>query len=456
MVPVLVQEVMDTARAQRLPDLIAAWTATGDERRWFAWALRMDLPVLVERPERVLPCLARHCAWLTRSDALLDRRPRRQLGAEAAAAAIAHATEGFTGTPWLRALQPPVLPITSGVIEEYRTDADGTLAFSADGRAIGVIEVREGHSVAWDRHTGRKISVEQARLVRGCGDRTYRAQLVIRHHHLEEEPLLAVAPDGTVATMTGAVIRVWTDGPATRRRGNKNCLGQPYAPRWLKRTGALFSPDNQRVITGSVLCDARSGAAIASLPLTGTNWIEGCPPNGAHHLTNHHVFQFTFTTQIWTSCDGVLRYDRGDGSGIRSTAVDPGRARYACLLEAGRGHADLFVASYPGGEILFEAHSLEGRHLLRWTLAFSPDGTELWWLTADGERWRLPLRSPSVPQPLDDSHTFPPCPLPETFPVQDGILTIDGAAVPCDTGSVVATPDRSRFACTSGLYCLER
>src|SRR5262249_18208320 len=106
-----------------------------DARRWIARALRLDLPVLVERPDLAVPCVLRRCAWFGRNDA-------RSLAADIAAA---------YGRPYLRSLRAPPVPLGAGVAEGYRTAAEGSLWLTAD--AIGV-----GTAVAWERASGRRIA----------------------------------------------------------------------------------------------------------------------------------------------------------------------------------------------------------------------------------------------------------------------------------------------------------
>ena len=51
----LLARVIDEAEAGQLPVLIDDWLMAGDARHWIARALRVDLAVLVDRPELVVP-----------------------------------------------------------------------------------------------------------------------------------------------------------------------------------------------------------------------------------------------------------------------------------------------------------------------------------------------------------------------------------------------------------------
>ena len=114
------ERVRDEAEARQLPALIADWTGAPALRGRIARALRIDLALLEARPELALPCAYRRAPF--QDTQLLTR-------------------------PWLRALRRPT---DDGTREEYRTGADGPIAFSADAAAIGVVG-----AIAWERVTGR-------------------------------------------------------------------------------------------------------------------------------------------------------------------------------------------------------------------------------------------------------------------------------------------------------------
>lgn len=147
--------VIEEAEARQLPVLIDEWWNAPDHRRWIARALRIDLALLTERPELVVPCLHRWCAWPGAAGEAAFYNERPEVPAEAAA--LRDAMQGWRpGVPWLRSLRPPPIPLDAGVLEEYRTSIPGELAFSADGEAVGV--AGEEGAIAWDRRTGRRLA----------------------------------------------------------------------------------------------------------------------------------------------------------------------------------------------------------------------------------------------------------------------------------------------------------
>lgn len=147
--------VVQEAEARQLPALIAEWLERTDALHWVARSLQLDLPLLIERPELVLPCLYRRCAWLGDTTFYPGRV---DVPAESANVA-ALVTDWVEDKPlrWLRALRPPHYPLDAGVVEEYRTSLKGDIRFSTDGLLIGV--VGETESVGWERMTGRKVDV---------------------------------------------------------------------------------------------------------------------------------------------------------------------------------------------------------------------------------------------------------------------------------------------------------
>src|SRR6188768_2114633 len=148
----VIDRILDEAHARQLPALIDEWSRATDERRWIARALRIDLALLTERPELVIPCLYRRCAIADEDGFYAKRAPAPDL------AALRATVRSFTShvtSPWLRALRPPTIPIDGAVIEEYRTSANGELWISDDGEQIGVGDV------AWERSTGRRVTVTQ-------------------------------------------------------------------------------------------------------------------------------------------------------------------------------------------------------------------------------------------------------------------------------------------------------
>ncbi len=122
--------VLDEAEAGQLPALIAEWSIADPARRELARLIRIDLALTAVRPELAIPCLV-----------------RRRAPIDAWVAAWA------PGKRWLRALGGP-WPLPAGIVEEYRTDATGSLAVR-DVDGAGVIGI--AGAIAWDRGTGRTI-----------------------------------------------------------------------------------------------------------------------------------------------------------------------------------------------------------------------------------------------------------------------------------------------------------
>ncbi len=114
--------------------------------------LQLDLPLLIERPELVLPCLYRRCKWLGDIVFYPGRGP-----VPVESDSVAALLDEWVDRPmrWLRALRPPRFPLDAGVVEEYRIALEGDIRFS--GELIGV--VGKDAAVGWERSTGRKIDV---------------------------------------------------------------------------------------------------------------------------------------------------------------------------------------------------------------------------------------------------------------------------------------------------------
>ena len=147
-VDALLSRVIDEADAGQLPVLIDEWKDAGDARHWIARALRIDLAVLVERPELVVPCLLRRCTWLGAEFPPFAQRSAPAPDA-AAVRGLARSWEASWSRPFLRALRTPQVPLDGGVIEEYRSGAAGALWLTAS-------HVGLGDDVAWDRASGRR------------------------------------------------------------------------------------------------------------------------------------------------------------------------------------------------------------------------------------------------------------------------------------------------------------
>lgn len=150
-VDALLSRVIDEADAGQLPVLIDEWIDVGDARHWIARALRIDLAVLVERPELVVPCLLRRCTWLGAEFPPFAQRSAPPVDA-AAVRGLARSWEASWERPYLRSLRTPVVPLDGGVVEEYRSGAAGALWLTPT-------HVGLGDDVAWDRASGKRVTM---------------------------------------------------------------------------------------------------------------------------------------------------------------------------------------------------------------------------------------------------------------------------------------------------------
>lgn len=553
--------IVEEAEARQLPVLIDEWWDAHDVRRWLARALRIDLALLTERPELVVPCLHRRCAWLggPAEAGFYDERPEVPRDAAALRALVA---PWRPGRPWLRALRPPQVPLDGGVIEEYRTSLPGDVRFSDDAQTIAV--AGDAGTIAWDRLTGRRVTGARADLAAAApapqrwrlGQRGGLDSLVLESdahrlelscelgddawksvHQLTDELVIAssyevhvlvdirrgrivwradgsvedlapspdgerlfrasadavelasratgqalarwpvrgvralsLASDGTLATRSPGVIRLWDPGAAPRAGARPVATGG-----W---TAATFSPDGTRLLTGGLLCDGRTGAAIHALELDDPRLhLVGGPPIGCQRLVDGRLVELTPSgLRLWSSRDGslVAHREREIGMLVEAVAFDPRGAHYAiCALErvyapAGR----LRVHSLATGALLFvhdgvhlarrdhlhPAHHVPGfllEHYPGFVLGFSPDGSHLCWETPDGERWILPLAAPARARRLSPDEPSPREPSPTAFTVTDGLLDVGPAAIPCDDEHAVASPDGRAFAYRTSHYALE-
>lgn len=147
----LLARVIDEADAGQLPVLIDDWLTAGDARHWIARALRIDLALLVERPELVVPCLLRRCAWLGAEYPQIARRGEPPVEA-VAVRGLARSWEATWRRPYLKSMHTPLIPLDGGVVEEYRSGAPGPLWLTQS-------HVGLGDDVAWDRASGQRVKM---------------------------------------------------------------------------------------------------------------------------------------------------------------------------------------------------------------------------------------------------------------------------------------------------------
>ncbi len=516
-----VDRVLQEAEARQLPALIAEWSERSDALHWIARSLQLDLPLLIERPELVLPCLYRRCHWLG-DTAFYQGRESVPAESESVVALIA---DWISARPmsWLRALRPPQFALDAGVVEEYRTALEGDIRFSADGALIGIIG-KDGATVGWERVTGRKIDVRgrlevpvvtwkhewaEGRISLLSKDR--RCDLAIADHEkvcgsydlgddlvlaeswwepdpyddlqehvlylvdaarqkilwrVESDPIRSMirignslqtlgdhithrslltgvelarqpfpfsfsamfAPSGTqLATRDEVVIRVW-DLAQTPLRIPSCRVG-----------GGTVSPDGTRLLSGTHLCDARTGAVIADLPMTGRGgWLEGGPPANAWVLVDNVVVQaMPWDVTVWDSTDGheLARFDLR--SGVRGSVHHDPRGRYLALfLPPDR----LSAHDLETGATLFEttANAIECG-FRDYRIGFSDTGDELWW-EAGGRGYAVPTTSWS---PIREAR-IPEKPA-DRVDVIDGLLVVGSVAAPMDSKAATVSRDGRIF-----------
>ena len=559
----LLARVFEEADARQLPAVIDEWWDAADVRRWLARALRIDLALLTERPELVLPCLHRRCAWLGVPAEVAFYRGRLAPPPEAAA------LRDLVGDwrperPWLRSLRPPQIPLDGGVLEEYRTPVRGDLRLSDDAEIIAVIGASAGaaDTAAWERASGRRalgarsrppapppldrwrlglrdrwsrlvlesearrIVLEIERELAGPHDdtivrsaRQLTDELVLaagNHFHclvdvraerilwtarggVEAAALLpdgarlcragsgglelaslatgatlaawaapyvrqiVPAADGTIATLSAGVVRVWDPTLAARAPAR--------LPAMDGDTPAQLSPDETRLVTGRLLCDARTGAPIAILDVRAAPWLDGirfdyqCLTDGGFA----EILPFSPGFRLWSSRDGsLLVSDPARTSSMwDALAFDPLGAKYAVIPNAGFGGRHLRVHDLHSGALVLTLDDVRpASDGWRFALGFSPDGAHLWWETDAGDRFVLPL-SPAGPhaQPSDSpaapprrlapSEPLPRSPEPLALDVPGGLLTLGDAAIPYDDERAIASSDGRTVAYRTSHYVLE-
>lgn len=525
--------VIDEASAYQLPALIAEWAAATDHRRWIAKALRIDLALLTERPELVVPSLYRRCATVGVLEAGFKSRPEVPAGIAELRDWIGGAVEAWgAGRRWLRALRSPPVPLDGAVVEEYRTSAQGTLWRSADGQRIGVVGEA---AVAWERATGRRVQAGPMAAPRAgwekdvmaskwgtlvlkrdgrqveiaCGEDNIvhdvvaisdryvfvsggnldpddfhgvvdvaRARLVWQQPGRcasivvldearcmlagdQQVSVVAVAtgaieetwrcpyagdllalPDGKVAVRTDQLIRVW-DPVQARAPQVEPAQGSP----WL---AAGFSPDGTRLVTGGLLCDARTGALIARLACNSGGWLEGGPPANCQRLCDGVFAEaMPFRLTVWETHSGaeLARYPEFGADAMAAVAFDS-TGRYFALWTRDR----IGVIRMRDGSLLWIGEQPGDGNHRRLRIGFSSDGETLAWDRPDGTRWALAMQPDAMPRRIVDE---PREPAPASITVEDGVLVVDGMAIPCDDARVVASPDARVLASRNSHYRVE-
>jgi len=507
-VDALLARVIDEADAGQLPVLIDDWLTAGDARHWIARALRVDLALLVERPELVVPCLLRRCTWLGAEYPQI-RRANPPIEATAVRG-LARSWESSWAKPYLRSMHTPLVPLDAGVIEEYRSGAPGALWLTPS-------HVGLGSDVAWERSSGRRVSMAMP-AAREATWQLVRRELVSEQHVLPlpidplHEPLqlfelddlavvtasfdegygedleyftyvidlrrgtqlgvfegnsaaaarsgdmiymvdrdrfytwsgsghrdrvgsiagagLVMAPDGTFATRTEQVVRVFDPRQIIHAEYDSNY-----------RVGlASISPDGTRVICGRVVFDAHTGEQLAAISFSGLgSWLEGGPARNCRALCDDVVAEILpFGFHLWDSTTGETLVDNRDHRADHRHAV--------AFAPNGRTHA---IVRRGGSLSVYDNHSLSVVHEAKlavedtWRLGlrFSYDGSALWW--ADGD---APMQMHEVRNGRAD--------LPEarTAAIADGVVTLGGLATPIDDAHAEVAPDDSLILGATSHY----
>jgi hypothetical protein len=230
-------------------------------------------------------------------------------------------------------------------------------------------------------------------------------------------------PDGSVAMRSGHVIRVWNVAEASER-------AQLVYPAQNSFISAAFSPDGRRLFTGETLCDRETGRFIANLDCTSPGgWLEGGPPPDCQRLCNDVFAEVTpFGLRAWDSNDGHLLVGRDVSRRARPSdvvAFDPTGQYHAIWSERGT----LLVFRLRQGTVIRELQQPMPEDARK--LGFSADGSLLAWVNARGERWAIRLAAPSELYPVaaDEDPWEPPA---KTIEIVDGLLVVEGAAIPFD------------------------
>lgn len=197
---------------------------------------------------------------------------------------------------------------------------------------------------------GVVLAMTYAGVVCWVGDE--RLLLPIKGDHV------ALSPSGErVAVRTRGVIQMWSI--------RETPSGEPDGPCFPAR----FDAAGVRLLRGTTLYDAASGAAIATLAAEFGRYFEGGPAFPWFHLGNDYVINSHSTLQVWRAVDGEplkaprMRFPHWD----RLAHADSGRCFAALRMSA----TDVQLHAVPSGEVVAQvAFDLEHPT----TLALSPSG----------------------------------------------------------------------------------
>ncbi|WP_143140416.1 WD40 repeat domain-containing protein [Nannocystis exedens] len=196
---------------------------------------------------------------------------------------------------------------------------------------------------------------------------------------------LGLAADGsTLVTRHEDVLRVWD--VAGLRRGRPVRLRGTHDG-WID---AAFSPDGQRLITGTLLCDGRDGRLVARLDLDGPGCLEGGPPEDGRRLADDRFVEMAPMrgVAIWDARDGRRqRVDAGRRYGhTHEIVLSPDTRWYVHGRRRGAEPTEMRLCAVDDGSVRAELGSIE-----RDCVVFTPDSQRV--LVAAGEAvtvWRVP------------------------------------------------------------------
>jgi WD40 repeat protein len=188
---------------------------------------------------------------------------------------------------------------------------------------------------------------------------------------------LAFSSDGRLLfTSAPGVVRTWD---LERGSGPPGLSGV----RDEQLTHAAFSPDGSMLLTGTFLCDARTGAPRAELAYSFGYYLEGAPAMDAFRMTDDRIVFLAERITVWDACTGRLLVDGRDRPPfVRHTYRD-----LIAISADGRAYAATKRRDRLRSSVLPEDVSVididSGRERIRFPitgascLAFSPDGLRL-------------------------------------------------------------------------------